>query len=105
MKAHTHALAGDSRNARELLNQLQRLPFSKCMPSYDIAAAHAALGEAGLAVRWLERARDERNMKLFLVSQDPRFAPLCGHSDFSAVVEQLGLAKVATSAPQLAAAQ
>jgi tetratricopeptide (TPR) repeat protein len=105
MKAHTHALAGDFRTARELLDQLQRLPFSKCMPSYDIAAAHAALGEASLAVRWLERARDERNMKLFLVSQDPRFESLHGHSDFSAVVEQLGLAKMATSAPQLAAAQ
>jgi tetratricopeptide (TPR) repeat protein len=102
MKAHTHALAGDSRAARDLLNQLQHLPFSKCMPSYDIAAAHAALGEPGLAVRWLERARDERNMKLFLVSQDPRFDSLRGHSDFSAVIQQLGLAKV--TAPQMAAA-
>jgi tetratricopeptide (TPR) repeat protein len=100
MKAHTHALAGNARTARELLGQLQHLPFSKCMPSYDIAAAHAALGETGLAVRWLERARDERNMKLFLVSQDPRFDSLRGHSDFSAVVRQLGLAK----APQMAAA-
>jgi hypothetical protein len=72
------------------------------MPSYDIAAAHAALGEPGLAVRWLERARDERNMKLFLVSQDPRFDSLRGHSDFSAVIQQLGLAKV--TAPQMAAA-
>jgi tetratricopeptide (TPR) repeat protein len=100
MKAHTHALAGDCRTARDLLDQLQHLPFSKCMPSYDIAAAHAALGEPGLAVRWLERARDERNMKMFLVSQDPRFDSLRGHSDFSAVVQQLGLAK----APQMVAA-
>jgi tetratricopeptide (TPR) repeat protein len=104
MKAHTHALAGDSRAARELLGQLQRLPFSKCMPSYDIAAAHAALGEAASAVRWLERARDERNMKLFLVSQDPRFDSLRGHSDFSAVVQQLGLANAGLSSPQMAAA-
>ena len=104
MKAHTHALAGDFRTARELLNQLQHLPFSKCMPSYDIAAAHAALGEAAVAVRWLERARDERNMKLFLVSQDPRFDSLRGHSEFSAVVQQLGLAKAIIPAHQMAAA-
>ncbi|HWU56723.1 MAG TPA: tetratricopeptide repeat protein [Rhizomicrobium sp.] len=102
MKARTHALAGDIRSARELLGQLQHLPFSKCMPSYDIAAAHAALGEAAMAVHWLERARDERNMKLFLVSQDPRFDSLRGHSDFSAVVQQLGLAKAGSH--QLAAA-
>jgi tetratricopeptide (TPR) repeat protein len=93
MKAHTHALAGEAQAARELLNQLEHLPFSKCMPSYDIAATLTALGESTSAVRWLERARRERNMKLFLVSQDPRFDALRGHSDFSAVVQHLGLAK------------
>jgi tetratricopeptide (TPR) repeat protein len=96
MKAHSHALAGDHRSARELLGQLGRPPQSKCMPSYDIAATHAALGDSTLAVRWLERARTERNMKLFLVSQDPRFDPLRGHSEFGAVVQQLGLAKAGT---------
>src|SRR5471032_232801 len=97
MKAHSHALAGDSKAARDLLDQLQRPPFSKCMPSYDIAATHAALGDSTLAVHWLERARSERNMKLFLVSQDPRFDTMRGHTEFSAVVEQLGLAKSAIS--------
>jgi len=104
MKAHTHALAGESHTARELLAQLQHLPFRKCMPSYDIAAAHAALGEATLAVHWLERAREERNMKLFLVSQDPRFDSLRGHSEFSAVIQQLGLAKAGSAPHQMATA-
>jgi tetratricopeptide (TPR) repeat protein len=100
MKAHSHALAGDPKSARKLLSQLQRPPFSKCMPSYDIAATHAALGDSTLAVHWLERARSERNMKLFLVSQDPRFDALRGHSEFSAVVQQLGLAKTGISPGQ-----
>jgi hypothetical protein len=73
------------------------------MPSYDIAAAHAALGDSTLAVRWLERARTERNMKLFLVSQDPRFDPLRDHSEFGAVVQQLGLAKAGAGGNVLAA--
>src|SRR5258706_10519310 len=104
MKAHSHALAGDAKSARKLLSQLQRPPFSKCMPSYDIAATHAALGDSTQAVHWLERARTERNMKLFLVSQDPRFDALRGHSDFSAVVQQLGLAKTRISSGQINAA-
>ena len=104
MKAHSHALAGDPRSARELLGQLQRPPFSKCMPSYDIAATHAALGDSTLAVHWLERARSERNMKLFLVSQDPRFDTMRGHSQFSAMVQQLGLAKAGSGRDMLAAA-
>ncbi|MEO8302230.1 MAG: tetratricopeptide repeat protein [Rhizomicrobium sp.] len=93
MKAHACALAGDAKSARALLSQLQRPPFGKCLPSYDIAATHTALGDSALAVQWLERARNERNMKLFLVSQDPRFDALRGHSEFSAVVQQLGLMK------------
>jgi len=91
MKAHTHALAGDAIAARNLLNQLQSPAAGKCLPSYDIAATHAALGDCASAVHWLEQACRERHMKLFLVSQDPRFDPLRGHSKFNAVVQQLGL--------------
>ena len=92
MKAHAHALAGDALAARDLLNQLQSPAAGKCLPSYDIAATHAALGDCASAVHWLEQACRERHMKLFLVSQDPRFDPLRGHSKFNAVVQQLGLA-------------
>jgi len=91
MKAHAHALAGDALAARDLLNQLQSPAAGKCLPSYDIAATHAALGDCASAVHWLEQACRERHMKLFLVSQDPRFDPLRGHSKFNAVVQQLGL--------------
>jgi len=92
MKAHAHALAGDALAARDLLNQLQSPAAGKCLPSYDIAATHAALGDCASAVHWLEQACRERHMKMFLVSQDPRFDPLRGHSKFNAVVQQLGLA-------------
>jgi len=104
MKAHACALAGDAKSARDLLGQLQRPPFGKCLPSYDIAATHAALGDSAQAVQWLERARSERNMKLFLVSQDPRFDALRGHSEFSAVVQQLGLAMAGMDRRMLSAA-
>jgi tetratricopeptide (TPR) repeat protein len=101
MKAHAHALAGDALMARDLLNQLQSPAAGKCLPSYDIAATYAALADNASAVHWLERARHERNMKLFLVSQDPRFDPLRGRSDFNAIVQQLGLARTG-NAPSLA---
>ncbi len=104
MKAHACALAGDTKSARELLGQLQPPPFGKCLPSYDIAATHAALGDSTQAVQWLKRARNERNMKLFLVSQDPRFDALRGHSEFSAVVQQMGLAKAEPERRMLSAA-
>lgn len=92
MKAHAHAKAGDRKLAQSMLTSLRRTPSGKCAPSYDIAATYAALGEHGSAVEWLERACQERNMKLFSLSQDPRFDALRGAADFRGVVQQLGLA-------------
>ena len=91
MKAHAHAVAGDKSSAREILNELKAAPSPQCMPSYDIAATHAALGESSQTVAWLNRACDERNMKLFTLTQDPRFDPLRHRSEFREIVEQMGL--------------
>ncbi len=92
MKAHTHAMAGDRRAAQDLLRKLRNVSPGRCAPSYDIAAAHAALGDQKAAVTWLERACEERNMKLFTLSQDPRFDTLRDATAFRNVVEHLGLA-------------
>jgi len=91
MKAHAHAAAGDRSSAREILHGLKRTSSRKCMPSYDIAATYAALGESNQAVKWLNRACDERNMKLFTLTQDPRFDPLRHRPEFMQIVEQVGL--------------
>jgi tetratricopeptide (TPR) repeat protein len=91
MKAHAHAAAGDESSAREILNGLKRTRSRTCMPSYDIAATYVALGESNQAVEWLNRACQERNMKLFTLTQDPRFDPLRQRPEFMQIVEQVGL--------------
>src|SRR5713101_2265280 len=91
MKAHAHAVAGDKSSAREILDELQLAPSRHCLPSYDIAATYAALGESRQMVTWLNRACDERNMKLFTLTQDPRFDPLRHRSEFREIVERMGL--------------
>jgi len=91
MKAHAHAVAGDASSAQEILHELKSAPSRKCMPSYDIAATYAALGDAQQVVAWLLRACNERNMKLFTLTQDPRFDPLRRRSDFKQIVDQMGL--------------
>ena len=73
MKAHTHAEAGDKTSARQILHGLKSSANRKCMPSYDIAATHAALGESKQMGFWLNRACNERNMKVFTLMHDPRF--------------------------------
>jgi tetratricopeptide (TPR) repeat protein len=91
MKAHTHAVAGDAVSAREILNELKSARSPKCVPSYDIAAAYAALGDCQQVVAWLNRACHERNMKLFTLPIDPRFDPVRRYSEFREIVEQVGL--------------
>jgi tetratricopeptide (TPR) repeat protein len=91
MKAHAHAKAGDKTSARQILNGLKSSTNRKCMPSYDIAATHAALGESKQMGFWLNRACNERNMKVFTLMQDPRFDSLRNHTEFKEVVDQVGL--------------
>jgi hypothetical protein len=89
MKAHAYAQGGDRQSAQETLDSLWRVPFGKCVPSYDIAATYVALGDAARALRWLQRACGERNMKLFTLSQDPRFDALGGHAEFHEMVQRI----------------
>jgi serine/threonine-protein kinase len=100
MKAHAHAVAGDTSSAREILNELKSAPSHQCMPSYDIAATYAALGDSQQVVAWLNRACNERNMKLFTLTQDPRFDPLRRRSDFKQIVDQMGLGQISPARGQ-----
>jgi tetratricopeptide (TPR) repeat protein len=91
MKAHAYAVAGEKSSAREILSEIKRARSRKNLPSYDIAATYTALGESDHAVAWLNRACEERNMKLFTLTQDPRFDPLRQRSAFKEIVAQMGL--------------
>jgi len=70
MKAHAHAASGNRRAALRIVNDLGAAPN---VPSYDIAAVYAGLGEYMQVLTWLQRAYAERNIKLFTFAQDPRF--------------------------------
>ena len=91
MKAHTYAVAGDKSSARAILRELKGASPGKYVPSFDIAATHAALGESDQMLKWLNRACNERNMKVFILNQDPRFDACRGSSEFKKVVERMGL--------------
>ena len=100
MKAHAHAVVGETDSAREILDELRSAPSHQCMPSFDIAATYAALGDSQQVVAWLNRACNEGNMKLFTLTQDPRFDPLRRRSDFKQIVDQMGLSQNAPARGQ-----
>jgi hypothetical protein len=61
------------------------------MPSYDIAATYAALADPDRMISWLDRACQERNMKLFTLPQDPRFDHYRNRAEFQELVTRIGL--------------
>ncbi len=91
MKAHTHAIAGDRKSAQEILGGVVSSGDLECMPSYDIAAAYAALGEFPQSFEWLRRACLEHNMRLYSLAQDPRFDRLRYRPEFREIVARIGL--------------
>jgi tetratricopeptide (TPR) repeat protein len=93
MKAHTHALAGDCDTALAIVEELKGVPDAQCTPSYDIAATYAALGDTQQVLSWLNRACGERNMKLFTLTQDPRFDRLRGRAEFRQMIDRMGLSR------------
>lgn len=91
MTAHAHAVAGDAASAYRVLEELRSTVPQAGMPTFDIAAAYAALGETDSMHYWLGRACEERNMKLFTLIQDPRFDPVRNSAAFRSIVDRTGL--------------
>lgn len=93
MKAHAYALAGETNTARMMLEELQAAPSDTCMPTYDMAATYAALGEGREVIHWLRRACEEHNMKLFTLTQDPRFDSIRSRLEFKGLIEEMGVSR------------
>jgi hypothetical protein len=79
---HAYARAGRKRHARATLGHLAQAARSRHVSAYHVAAIHAALGDTGTALDWLDRAYEERSPWLGYVGVDPRFESLRSHPRF-----------------------
>jgi serine/threonine-protein kinase len=82
---HGLAVAGNPREARQLLAALLRRVEDEYVSPYDIATVYAGLGDADGTFKWLRRAAEERSTfivhlgwdsRFDRVRDDPRFAEL-----------------------------
>ena len=94
MKAHAHAVSGDKRAALRIVNELGGIPN---VPSYDIAAVYAGLGEHQQMFAWLHRAYTEHNIKLFTFAQDPRFDSVRNRPDVRTLTEHPDFQRIYSS--------
>ncbi len=76
---HAYAVAGKTGLAKKLLHELEGRTGQKYVPSYAIALIYSGLGDKDNAMKWLERAYDDRSTGMAFLRTDPELSGL--HSD------------------------
>lgn len=91
--ALAHALARSPvtrDSARAIAAELaSRAANGEYVPSYEVGLLHAALGDQAEALRWLERAVEERSHSRAFLRVDPQLAPLRGDARFQALLSRV----------------
>ncbi len=89
--SYVHGLAGLRSEARRLLDEIRdRASRAYASPIWS-ALAHLGLGEIDAAFGWLDRAYEERDGSLILVTASPEFDPLRSDARFRALLGRMGL--------------
>jgi tetratricopeptide (TPR) repeat protein len=87
---HVYGVAGKTSQAQSVLAALHAQAAQHYVPSYWFALVYAGLGQRTQALRYLERAYEERSTVLAYLQIDPRLAPLRNEARFLALVRRLG---------------
>jgi len=86
---YTAAVAGDEAKARTILEELQRLSTQHYIPPYNTALVYAGLREQDQAFAQLEKACDDRDVRVTLLGVDPRWNSLRSHPRFQAILNRI----------------
>jgi tetratricopeptide (TPR) repeat protein len=87
--AHAYAEAGRAANAEPILHRLETRDGHTPKPAYQIALVRLGLGDVNGAVRWLQRACQERFPRTLFLSVDPRLDILRGTKHFDEMCKQV----------------
>jgi tetratricopeptide (TPR) repeat protein len=89
--ATIYGFAGKQAEARQVLGELLAKTKSEYVSPYAIAVIYVALGEDDPAYAWLDKAWDERSVRLVNLKAHPWFDPLRSDARFRNLLRRLGL--------------
>ena len=89
--AYTHARAGESARAREVLDRVLALRGQRHVPSDFVAMALMALGDREAAWEWLDRAVTERAHWLVFLDVDARYDGFRDDPRYEAIKQRVGI--------------
>jgi tetratricopeptide (TPR) repeat protein len=88
---YAYAVSGRPHEARETLAELIQLSNRKYVSPYNMALIYAGLGEKNQAFESLDKAFQDRTVRLFSIQVHPDFASLRMDPRFTALVQRIGL--------------
>jgi len=87
----TYAHCGDVKRAREKLGELHALEEKQYIDPVTFATIHSALGEIDEAMRWYEKAFEDRTPNMVFAARAARFAPeIADKPRYLAIVDRMG---------------
>jgi serine/threonine-protein kinase len=89
---HALAVSGQRAEAHKVLDELKRMSKQRYVPPYNIAAVYAGLGEKEQVLDWLEKAYEERDVRLVFLKIDPKWDGLRTEPRFNDLLRRIGLA-------------
>ncbi|MBA3357328.1 MAG: winged helix-turn-helix domain-containing protein [Pyrinomonadaceae bacterium] len=85
------ALSGNRAQAQTTLDELISLSTRRYVPPYNIAMVYNGLDEKDEALAWLEKAYEERDVRLTFIKIDPKWDSFRSDSRFAAIIKRIGL--------------
>lgn len=89
--AYVRARLGDRSQALEILDQLAAASKQRYTPALSFAIVYVGLGEKDQAFTWLERAYEERSIRLAYLRRDPVWDSLRTDPRFEDLLRRIGL--------------
>jgi TolB-like protein/DNA-binding winged helix-turn-helix (wHTH) protein/Tfp pilus assembly protein PilF len=88
--AGIYAVSGRRGDAERVLTRLKELASTRYVCPYEMATAHAALGQRDKALDWLRKAVDDRSVCIPDVKTDPRLDGLRSDPRFRQLLHEVG---------------
>lgn len=95
--AFAHAAAGNTSEARGLLEETLDRSDEEYVPAWIISLAYAHLEETEQALIWLQKVVDERHWAALLLKTDPLWGPLREEVGFQTILAQLNFPEIPPS--------
>lgn len=89
LSGYVYAVSGRRADAESTLRQLEALSKRRYVPPWYIALVYQGLGNSAEALRWLERAYDERDVHMVFLCADPKWDSMRRDPGFISLVKRI----------------